>query len=215
MFEIENIEHRTPNIEHRIESGAEARAVQTQARLPGASNFAKRLECARFTAAFHRDIPDGQTKLAAVICLNLTTDDRDRSQMVIRYLVGVMIKIVTSWILIVIGGLLSVTAVICLGVFLYSEIRMRLGPHTIPLQPTMIPDGIGTQIPCFRYTFWTTPWVLVIGYLSIGLFVVAVGLHLHYLHHLDVGRERLEEKEKIQMHDTGHNASNDGLSVKP
>jgi hypothetical protein len=41
------------------------------------SNFTKRLECARFTAALRRDIPDGQTKLAAVICSHLTGNNRD------------------------------------------------------------------------------------------------------------------------------------------
>jgi SAM-dependent methyltransferase len=40
------------------------------------------LECARFTAALRRDIPDGQTKLAAVICSNLTGNNRDRPQVV-------------------------------------------------------------------------------------------------------------------------------------
>jgi hypothetical protein len=35
-------------------------------------NFAKRLECARFTAAFPHDKPYGQTALAALICPNTT-----------------------------------------------------------------------------------------------------------------------------------------------
>jgi len=37
-----------------LESGAEATALHTQGRLPGVSNFAKRLECGAFTAAFFR-----------------------------------------------------------------------------------------------------------------------------------------------------------------
>jgi hypothetical protein len=54
LFEIENIEHPTPNIEQRIKSGAEARAVQTQARLPGVREFREafgvRAVYRRFTA---------------------------------------------------------------------------------------------------------------------------------------------------------------------
>jgi hypothetical protein len=91
LFEIENIEHRTPNSENReqasnIESKAVLKHAQSKRRRDcrASSNFAKRLECARFTAALRRDIPDGQTKLAAVICSNLAANDRDRSQMVIN-----------------------------------------------------------------------------------------------------------------------------------
>jgi len=111
-----------------------------------------------------------------------------------------------SWILIAIGGLLSASALVMLGVFIYRELRMRFGSNTFPFanSPT-VPDFIGTQFLGFRHTFWTTPWVLVIGQLSIGLFVVAVGLHLRYLHRLDVGRERLEQKQ-MQMHQHGQNA---------
>jgi hypothetical protein len=36
------------------------------------SDFAKRLECVRFTAALRCDMPYGQTASAAVICHNLT-----------------------------------------------------------------------------------------------------------------------------------------------
>jgi hypothetical protein len=59
LFKIENIEHRTPNSENREQaSNIELKAVLKHAQSKRrrncrvSSNFAKRFECARFTAAF-------------------------------------------------------------------------------------------------------------------------------------------------------------------
>ena len=68
-----NIEHRTPNIQHRIKSGAEARAVQTLARLPGVLEFREAFGVQSVYRRFKLqsvvcDLSYGQTALAAVIC---------------------------------------------------------------------------------------------------------------------------------------------------
>jgi hypothetical protein len=119
-------------------------------------------------------------------------------------MLGVM-KIIASWILIAIGVLLSASALVMLGVYVYRELRMRFGSHTFSFTDSpSVPDGIGIQFLGFRHSFFSTPWVVLLGQLGIGLVVVAVGLHLRYLHRMDIGRERLQKTE-AQIYEQRHN----------
>ena len=107
-----------------------------------------------------------------------------------------MIKAAAAWILVVIGGFLSGTSLTMTVVYFYREAKMHSASRrlisALLSPPPAVPDVVGVEIPCFRFKILTSPWVLLIGLLGVGLLVVAVGLHLHYFHRLDVGRQRLE-----------------------
>jgi hypothetical protein len=107
-----------------------------------------------------------------------------------------MIKVAISWILIASGSLLSAQAIITAVVYLLRLIRIyfaaRSGSITTLLSPPpTVPDASGIYVPWLRFQIMTNPWVLLIGTLGVGLIVLAVGLHLHYLHRLDIVREQI------------------------
>jgi len=106
-----------------------------------------------------------------------------------------MIKAVVSWILVAAGSLLSGTAGATVFTYLYREAKMRFAVRS-PISalispPPTVPDAVGVDIPWLHVKFMTNAWVLPTAIMGIGLLVVAVGLHLRYLHRLDVGQEQL------------------------
>jgi hypothetical protein len=119
-----------------------------------------------------------------------------------------MIKAITSWILIGVGGVLGCVTAFTISVHLIRAASSRFSrPGFLPRSG--VPDFMGMSIEFFGFKskpFFTDTWAFLTGQLAIALLVLAVGLHLQHLHRQAVGEQRLKELGiKLPAEDAGPN----------
>jgi hypothetical protein len=104
-----------------------------------------------------------------------------------------MVKSTISWVLLIVGGLLTSGGMIGIAIGLFCKLKMRFSDRsTIPAllspPPTLL-DTVELNIPWLHLRITTEPWAFLIATIGMGLLVIAVGLHIHFLHRLDLGRQ--------------------------
>ena len=114
-----------------------------------------------------------------------------------------MIKLASSWFLLVIGGLLSLSATSRIAVYLYRTARRRFSIHSletlISAPPPTVPDAVGVAFGSKFLHFetkpsLTDPWAFLTCGLAIGLLLLSAGMHLRFLHRIQKGSERIQNQ---------------------
>ncbi len=110
-----------------------------------------------------------------------------------------MTKLITSWGLIAAGLLILIAIAVLFGSFVLDNFKSRqdgvLNASLFQV-PTFSGYSIKPKGDDASRGFFTGTWAFLIGHVGVALVLIAVGLHLRYLHLQDTGAKGLMQMEQ-------------------